>query len=278
MTRPKELNPYLSPRAFYGAELRRLREGAKFSQDDLGAQVFVSGAYIGQFETAVRRPQLDISKMFDEIFGTGEHMQRLCKLANEAEPHPEYFAKAAELEEQAETISQYLPMVVPGLLQTEEYARGLIRAGLPFAPQTEIDRLVSGRIGRQSILQRPTPPIFWAVVHEAALRIPVSDGEVMARQLEHLLETARSHHRIELQVMPFSQGAFPLMNQNLKLMSFTNAPPVVYTETAHTGQLIDVLALVAEVQKSYDYVKAVALSPKASLKFIESLVKDYRNS
>ncbi|MFI7272599.1 Scr1 family TA system antitoxin-like transcriptional regulator [Streptomyces sp. NPDC049879] len=278
MTRPKELNPYLSPRAFYGAELRRLREGAKLSQDDLGAQVFVSGAYIGQFETAVRRPQLDISQMFDEIFGTGEHLQRLCKLANEAEPHPEYFAKVAELEEQADTISQFAPMLVPGLLQTEQYARALMRATLPFAPAAQIDKFVSGRLGRQKILQRSTPPLLWAVLHETALRIPASDADVMIGQLDHLLETARSHHRVELQVVPLSEGFFPLMNQNLKLMTFSDAPPVAYMETDHTGQLLDVPTLVDGFQKSYDYVKAVALSPKASLQLIESTVKDLRNS
>ncbi|MEV1009667.1 helix-turn-helix transcriptional regulator [Streptomyces sp. NPDC049881] len=278
MTRPKELNPYFSPRAFYGAELRRLREDAKLSQDDLGAQVFVSGAYIGQFETAVRRPQPDISKMFDEIFSTGEHLQRLCKLANEAEPHPEYFAKTAELEEQAETISQYAPMLVPGLLQTEEYARALMRATHPTESSAWIDKLVAGRLARQDILERSTPPLLWAVLHETALRIPASDPAVMCGQLEHLVESARSHQHIELQVVPLSEGFFPLINQNVKLMSFKDAPPVIYMESGHTGQLIDDPTLVAEFLKSYDYVKAVALSPKASLQLTESIVKDLRNS
>ncbi|WP_223291197.1 helix-turn-helix domain-containing protein [Streptomyces avicenniae] len=278
MSRPKELNPYMSSRAFYGAELRRLREAAGLAQDDLGAKVFCSGTYIGQFETAARRPQLDISKMLDEIFGTDRHLQRLCQLANESGPHPDYFAETAELEEQAEIICEFSPMLVPGLLQIEEYARTLMLAGLPFEPTSRIEQLVSTRLGRQEILERSTPPVLSVVVHEAALRIPVSGPGVMATQLEHLLDAALFRQRVEVQVVPFSEGPLPFMNEYVKCMSFTDAPPVTYTETTYTGHLIDAPQLVTKFERSYDRVRAAALPPKASRQLIESVMKDYRSS
>jgi transcriptional regulator with XRE-family HTH domain len=136
MTQPKHLDPYTSPRAFYGAELRRLREAAGLSQEQLGERVFCSGTYVGQFESATRRPQPEVSKLFDDVLGSGKHFQRLCELARRSK-HPEYFADAAELEKLAKTISEYAPMLVPGRLQTEAYARALTRATLPLTPQEE---------------------------------------------------------------------------------------------------------------------------------------------
>lgn len=274
MTQPKALDPYTSPRAFYGAELRRLREQSELSQDQLGERVFCSGTYIGQFESAVRRPQADVSKLFDEVLDSGKHLQRLCRLARQSK-HPDYFADAAELEKLATTISEYAPMLVPGLLQTEAYARGLTRATLPFAPAQEVEEHVQARMDRARRLDDPTAPELWAIVHEAALRVPVDGPEVMREQLDRLRELARSHTRVVVQVVPFSAGPHPLMYGTTILMTFADAPSVAYTEGAHTGQLIDEPPLVAKSQRSYDHVRAAALSPKASLPVIASAVKEY---
>lgn len=122
MTEPRNTDPYTDPRAFYGSELRRLREAARLSQEQVGERVFCSATYIGQFENATRRPQLEMSKQLDEVLGSGEHLQRLCRLARTSKV-ADYFADAAELERLAKTICEYAPVLVPGLLQTETYAR-----------------------------------------------------------------------------------------------------------------------------------------------------------
>ncbi|WP_328401492.1 helix-turn-helix transcriptional regulator [Streptomyces sp. NBC_00390] len=270
----KELDPYTSPRSFYGAELRRLREAAGLSQEQLGERVFCSGAYIGLFEAATRRPQAEMSKLLDGVLGSGEHFQRLCRLA-QGSKHPDYFADAAELEKDARTISDYTPMLIPGLLQTEAYARGLTRATLPFAPDDVVERHVAARLERARRLDTAAGSELWAIVHEAALRMPVDEPGVMRDQLEQLADRARHHHRIMVQVLPFSSGPHALMYGTTIIMAFADAPSVVYTEGAHTGQLIDAPALVAKFQRSYDLVRAAALSPKASLSLIESAAKDY---
>ena len=274
MTESRQLDPYTSPKTFYGAELRRLREEAGLTQAQLGERAFCSGAYIGQFETAVRRPQMDTSKLFDEILGSGEHLQRLCRLARHSK-YPEYFAEAAELEKLATTISEYAPMLVPGLLQTEAYARDLTRTAQLFAPQEEVDNRVTARMERQRLLDEPTPPELWAVIHEAALRIPVGGPEVMREQLHHLLELGHHHYRVMIQVLPFEAGAPAFLNGTVIQMTFSDAPPVSYSEGAYTGQLIEESRLVAQYQRAYDLIRAAALSPKASLALIESVAKDY---
>ncbi|MET8217092.1 helix-turn-helix domain-containing protein [Streptomyces hirsutus] len=272
--RNQDLDPYASPRTFFGSELRRVREAAGLSQDQLGERVFCSGTYIGQFESATRRPQPDLSRLLDDVLGTGEYFQRLCELARKSK-HADYFADAAELETRAKTISEYAPMLVPGLLQTEGYARALTRATLPYAPPDEVESYVQTRLERAQLLDSSSAPEVWVLIHEAALRIPVDGAGVMSQQLKQLAELGRSHPRVIVQVLPFAEGHHPLMYGTVILMAFIDAPGVVYTEGAHNGQLVEDPTLVAKYQRSYDLVRAAALSPKASLALVESAAKDH---
>ncbi|TWG06449.1 helix-turn-helix protein [Streptomyces brevispora] len=274
MPLPKDLDPYTDPRAFYGAELRRLREAAGLSQGELGTRVFCSGTYIGQFEMAERRPQLEVSRALDEVLGSGEHLQRLCRLARTSKVAG-YFADAAELEKQATSISEYAPVLMPGLLQTRGYAAALTRVSSRFISAEAVEEQVSTRMERAELLRCDTPPAFWAILHESALRVPVGGPEVMGDQLNHLTETVRTRPHIILQVLPFSAGVHPFLNTMASLMDFADGPPVAYTESAYTGQLIDEPRLVGSYRSAYDLARAVALSPEASLALVESAAKDY---
>ncbi|MEU0086176.1 helix-turn-helix transcriptional regulator [Streptomyces sp. NPDC006274] len=247
MTIQNQLDPYASPRTFYGSELRRKREAGGFSQDQLGERVFCSGTYIGQFEAAKRLPQPDVSRLLDEVFESGEHFQRLCHLARKSK-HAEYFADAAELEQQARTISEYAPMLVPGLLQTEGYARALVSAAQRFEAQEVVERLVRTRMDRQALLDSPTAPLLWVVLHESALRVRVGDCDVMAEQLTTLVGVARTSRRLLVQVLPFEAGAAAFLNGTTIHMTFDEAPRVVYTESAFTGQLVEEPALASAFQ------------------------------
>ncbi|MFF3321956.1 Scr1 family TA system antitoxin-like transcriptional regulator [Streptomyces sp. NPDC002889] len=269
----KDLDPYTSPRSFYGAELRRLREEAGLSQEQLGERVFCSGAYIGLFEAATRRPQAEMSKLLDGVLGSGEHFQRLCRLA-QGSKHASYFADAVELEQQARTISEYAPMLVPGLLQTEAYARAITRATLPLADADVLEEFVRARLDRQRILDGAARPLLWAALHETVLRVPMGGAAVMEDQLRHMVEMARER-RVLLQVLPFTAAADAFINGMASVMTFTDAAPVVYTEGAGVGQLVEELTLVEQSQRSYDLVRAAALSPTASLTLLESAAEDY---
>ncbi|MEX2982351.1 Scr1 family TA system antitoxin-like transcriptional regulator [Streptomyces sp. C36] len=274
MTQPRNSDPYADARAFYGSELRRLREDAGFSQDQLGQRAFCSGTYIGQFETAVRRPQLEISKLLDEALGSGEHLQRLCRLSRASKGVASYFADAADLQLRAKTISEYSPVLMPGLLQTEEYARAVVRAAQPFAAEDKVEEFVRARVDRQQLLDDTSHPLMWIVLQESTLWSHISGSAGMQRQLMHVIEMAQ-RPRIIVQVLPFTAMAEAFMDGMVMLMDFSDAPPVVYTEGARSGQLIEDTALVESNWKSYDLVRAAALSPASSLSLLESTAEGY---
>ncbi|MFJ3790441.1 Scr1 family TA system antitoxin-like transcriptional regulator [Kitasatospora sp. NPDC090091] len=272
-----EHDPSHSPRVYYGTELRRLRELAGLSQEALGKLVFCSGGYIGQMEVAVRKPQEELSKRLDTVLMTDGHLLRVYEMVKRSSRYEEYFAAAAELQEMAEAISQFSPLLVPGLLQTPAYARALFEAAQPLKKAADIEAMVALRVGRSEILDRPTPPLYWAVLDEAALRRSVGGADVMSEQMTFLAGLVRARKAI-VQVVPFSAGAHALMDGSLCLMTFEDAPPTAYVEGSHTGTLIDDPALVARYSLAYDLVRAAALSPEASLALIESAAEDYANA
>jgi transcriptional regulator with XRE-family HTH domain len=260
---------------FFGTELRRRREEAGLTQVELGARVFVSGAYIGQFEQAIRKPQIDIAQRIDEVLQTDGFFARLCRKLIDDARYAAYFLAAAELERLATRISEYEPMVVPGLLQTPAYAKALTRATNRFAPAGLIDDKVTARMERSRILTVATRPVYWAVLHECVLRIPVGGHGVMAEQLDHILNLARDWI-VLIQVLPFTAGAPALPTGSLKLMEFEDAPPTAYTEAVYSGNLLDDPAVVKRAQTAYDLLRAAALSPEASLAMIEAAAEEYR--
>ncbi|MGP4086108.1 helix-turn-helix domain-containing protein [Streptomyces sp. KR55] len=260
---------------FFGAELKRRREDAGLTQVELGARVFVSGAYIGQFEQAIRKPQLDIARRIDETLQTDGIFERLWRKLIKEQPYTEYFAHVVELERLATGISEFAPAVVPGLLQTREYARAVFLANNPLAADEYIEELVRGRMDRTQLLKDAARPVYWAVLHESVLRIPVGGPAVMAHQLDHIAALVRERTGL-VQVLPFAAGAHAQMGKMMKLMNFEDAPPTVYTEGVFSGDLLDEPAVVKRTRAHYDLLRGVALSPEASLALIESASEDHR--
>ncbi|NEC64400.1 helix-turn-helix transcriptional regulator [Streptomyces sp. SID9727] len=275
MPGPRKLDPSSSPRALLGAELRHRRERADLSQSELGAPLFVSGSFIGQLESGVRRMQMDQAVKFDEILSADGFFKRNCAALKKSK-YPDHFAEAAEAEARATEIREYAPQLIPGLLQTEAYARALFRGGLPTATECAIEEAVAARLERGHILTDPTTPLLWAVLDEAVLRRRVGGPKVMAAALRHIAKLA-TQRRIVVQVLPFSAGAHTAIEGSLKLMTFADAPPLAYLQTLGTGQLQDDPATVRQYELTYDLVVASALSPAASLALIESVAEDYEH-
>ncbi|MFE5889220.1 Scr1 family TA system antitoxin-like transcriptional regulator [Streptomyces sp. NPDC056468] len=260
---------------FFGAELKRRREDAGLTQVELGARVFVSGGYIGQFEQAIRKPQRDVAQRIDEALQTDGIFERMWRQLIKDQRYADYFAKAAELERLATKICEFAPALVPGLLQTAGYARAVTLAMNRFATDEYIEDKVSGRMERQHILKDATGPVYWVVLHENVLRIPVGDPAVMAEQLERVAALTRKR-TVLVQVLPYAAGAYALMNGMLELMEFEDAPPTAYTEAVYSGNLLDDPAVVKHAYAAYDLLRAAALSPEASLALIESAAEDFR--
>ncbi|WP_443045475.1 helix-turn-helix domain-containing protein [Streptomyces sp. NBC_00259] len=260
---------------FFGLELKRRREAAGLTQGELGRRVFVSGGYIGQFEQAIRKPQKDVAGRIDEALQTDGFFERMWRKLIADSPYADYFAAVAELEVPATRICQFAPTVVPGLLQTAEYARAVTLATNPFVSEDYVEEKVTSRMERARILKDATRPEYWAILHENVLRVPVGGPAVMAWQLDHIAALARER-TVLLTVVPCEVGAYASMAGMLQLMEFDDAPPTAYTETSFSGTLLDDPAVVKRVQRAYDLLRVAALSPEASLAMVESAAEDYR--
>ncbi|MFF7139671.1 MULTISPECIES: helix-turn-helix domain-containing protein [Streptomyces] len=260
---------------FFGAELKRRREDQGLTQVELGTRVFVSGGYIGQFEQAIRKPQLDVAQRIDEVLGTSGFFERTWRKLIDDTRYADYFAAVVELERTATKICEFAPTLVPGLLQTAQYASAVTLANNPFATDEYVEDTVTARLERSRILADAARPEYWVVLHENVLRVPVGGSEAMAEQLERVAGAAQQR-QVLVQVVPYAQGAHTAMSGMLQLMEFEDAPPTAYTETSFSGTLVDDPTVVKRAQRAYDLLRAVALSPEASLALIESAAEDFR--
>jgi transcriptional regulator with XRE-family HTH domain len=260
---------------FFGAELKRRREDAGFTQVELGARVFVSGGYIGQFEQAIRKPQLDVAQRIDALLQTDGFFERTWQKLIDDKRYADYFAEVVELERTATRICEFAPTLVPGLLQTAEYAGAVTLATNPFVTEEYVEEKVTARLERARVLADATRPEYWVVLHENTLRIPVGGPAAMAEQLGHIATMVREHKAVA-QVVPYDAGAHTAMGGMLALMEFEDAPPTAYTETSFSGTLMDDPAVVKRAQRAYDLLRAVALSPEATLALVESAAEDHR--
>ncbi|MFE6849038.1 Scr1 family TA system antitoxin-like transcriptional regulator [Streptomyces sp. NPDC057686] len=273
VAKPKDLGLAETPGQFLGSELRLRREKAGYSQCALGGLLYCSGSFIGQLEAGTRKLQPDFARQLDRVLDCGDFFERLARAVYKSR-HADYFADAAEHEAMALTISEYAPAIVPGILQTEAYARAVVRAFEPLAPESDVEDRVTARTDRAAILKNPTAPMLWAILHEHVLRLPVGGSTVMHGQLTHIANLIRQG-RILVQVLPVAAGAHAAMAGMVSIMTFAEAPPVAYAEGLLSGTLLDSPDLVIKCSRIYDLLRAAALSPEASLAMIASVTEDY---
>jgi transcriptional regulator with XRE-family HTH domain len=278
-TRRTHFGPWRLGWDFFGKELKRRREAAGMTQEELGRLAFCSAGYISQFEQGIRKPQLDHSQRFDEILQTDGFFEDMWREIINQSPYSHYFSDAADLETEALTICDFAPVLVPGLLQTEGYARAVFRAAQPLLPEEEINERVGSRLARARILKPGdghTPPMYWSILDESVIRRPVGGPEAMSAQLTHIARVVRERRAL-VQILAFAAGAHALMEGLVTLMTFADAPPVAYLESPNLGQLIDDPAIIAREQMYYDLVRASALSHDESLSMIETAAEDFRH-
>ncbi|MER7926416.1 helix-turn-helix transcriptional regulator [Streptomyces sp. NPDC096057] len=264
--------------SFYGAELRFKREAAGLTLEQLAEGSYRGVPFLSQIERGERRMPLDLAQHVDQRLGTDGFFARRCEDARRAKQsgHAEYFADVAEMEKYAESIEDWAPMLVPGLLQTRSYANAVVRTSLPWLPPETVEKQVAARLDRAKLWEREERPSFWVVLHESLIRKPLLPSEEMAVQLDHIAQVIKRNQGV-LQILPETAVAHPFMMGMIRTMTFPDAPPVVYTEGLHSGQLIDYPALVKNYRRSYDLLRAAALPPDASLAMVERAAEDYRN-
>lgn len=226
-----------------GLRLRDLRERAGISFDEAARALSVNQTTIRRMEKAdVGLKPVYVEKLL-EVYDVPEaETESFLALVEEAgnpgwwhgfrDVLPSWFSLYVSLEEAADVIRAYEPHCVPGLLQTADYTRALLRVGFPHGPEDELERRVALRMERQALLARPNPPRLWVVVDETVLRRPVGGPEVMRGQLDRLIEAGSLPH-ITLQILPFSSGPHPGMFGPFQLFRFNipELPDIVYSES-----------------------------------------------
>ncbi|WP_171110970.1 MULTISPECIES: helix-turn-helix transcriptional regulator [Streptomyces] len=268
MTHINVLDPGASPLDYYGYELRRHREAAGLTQRQLGEIVNYTGSLIGQIETARKLPTPAFSERVDAALGTGGLLSRLTELVLRSQL-PAWFQQVAELEARAVEICAFQTHMVHGLLQTAAYARGVLGA----LDQSNLDDRTAVRLARQRIFKKEEPPVFWAILSEAALYQQIGNPETMREQLAHLL-SFEGDPRINMQVLPFSVGAHAGLTGSFNLYRFPSDPTIVYTEGYGSGHPTANPDTVKNCSLRYDHLQAAALSLRDSAELIRRVMEE----
>ncbi|WP_331717324.1 helix-turn-helix domain-containing protein [Yinghuangia sp. ASG 101] len=270
--RLRELDPS-SPRGLYGAELRRLRLAMGLSLDALAKKLHRSKAFLSDIERRETPVTPGLSEQLDAFFETDGLFLRLYPAARK-DVHPDRYRRFMELDAKAERIEQYAAHVVPGLLQTPEYARSLITNGSLTASPDEGESLLIARLSRQDRFSGSGRPRYWVVLDEAVLRRPIGGRRAMVGQLKALLKAVEDRI-VTLQVVPFEIGTHPTLGGSLTLLTLPNRSLVAYLEGINSAELLEDPEDAAAYERAYDLLRAAALSPKASADLIRSAIEEF---
>ncbi|GAB2584969.1 helix-turn-helix transcriptional regulator [Streptomyces capparidis] len=268
MGKTRELDPGSSALAFFGAELRRLREAQGLDQKQLGEIIYCTGSLICQIERAQKAPTLDFTQRADTALNAQGALLRLWELVSRS-ALPPWFRAYAELEAQAVSIATYQAQLVHGLLQTEQYARAVFNA----VHTQDLEDQVAARLERQRILAREDPPVMWLILDEAILHRPIGGWEIMREQLARLL-SFRHNRRVHIQILPFAAGGHAGMPGSFTVLRFDDHPDLAYTESyTHPHMTINPKE-VRERTLRYDLLQAAALSIEDSADLIARVMEE----
>ncbi|MEU8763166.1 helix-turn-helix transcriptional regulator [Streptomyces sp. NPDC048659] len=268
MANVRNLDPSASPLDYFGSELRRLREEAKLSQDQLGDILFCTGSLIGQIETAKKVPTRQFSERLDAALMTGGLFSRLIGLVLQSQL-PAWFQPYAVMEAKATYISTFQSQLVHGLLQTPAYARAV----LSVETIDGLDDVVAARMERQRILERATPPVVCVILDEAVLYREIGGAKVMREQLAHLMGF-RDHPWIQVQVLPFGVGQHAAMTGSFSLLRFDDDPDIFYAESYDSGHMTANPQVIRERSVGYARLQASALSREDTAALIARVMEE----
>ncbi|MFF7330922.1 helix-turn-helix domain-containing protein [Streptomyces sp. NPDC090306] len=279
------VNPTVRRRRL-GQELRKLRELKGMTAEEVAERLLVSQSKISRLENGRRsisqRDVRDLCGVYEvEDVRIVDSLMQMAKDSRQQGwwhsfgdiPYSVYIG----LETDAASLRVYDPQVVPGLLQTRQYAEALIAGALPETPSTDIDKRVQVRLRRQERITAPENPLrLWTVLDEAALRRVVGNKSLMRDQLEHLVEQSQLPH-VTVQVIPFELGAHPGLNGQYAILEFPEATDssVVYIEGVTSDLYLEKANDVGKYSVMYEHLRAQALNVESSRQFIADIAKEY---
>jgi transcriptional regulator with XRE-family HTH domain len=265
-----------------GAELRRYREATGWTIDAVAERIECSASKISRIENgqtgASPRDVRDLAALYKI---PTEEAEDLVAIATETRKRGWWHMYGSVLtsayvsfEGAADSIRAFEGLCIPGLLQTEEYARAIFQSARPALYAGEITDRVSVRMARAGILTEDDPTEFWCIIDEAAIRRPIGGHDVMRRQLEHLAELM-SWPSVTVQVMPFEAGAHPGLEGSFIIFSFASQADAdtVYVAMATGGVFLEKPEEIVRYTRIFDALQEVALSPADSRAMVAKLAK-----
>ncbi|MCX4731472.1 helix-turn-helix transcriptional regulator [Streptomyces sp. NBC_01363] len=259
-----------------GKQIKVLRERAGLSQKDLGLAAHCGEDLISAMERGVRTPQPEFLIRVDPLLGG---CGVLCAAVDEVREalarartrHPDWFRNYARVEAEALALHDYSNQAVPGLLQTEEYARSIFTQRQPFLDEETIEKRVADRLDRQRIFERWPAPTMTYVLEEVVLQRPIGGRAAHGRQLRQLLRIGQMR-TVTLQVMPTNREEHPSLDVSFIMLTPKGRQQVAYTEAYGHPRLITDPDEVRVFSERYGIIRSQALTPRESLMLIEKML------
>ncbi|MFC8389799.1 helix-turn-helix domain-containing protein [Streptomyces sp. NPDC057238] len=256
----------------FGRQLKLFRERAGLDRARLGSLTGYSASTIASFEQARRIPQPRFIDQADEVLGAGGVLSASKEEVARAQ-YPAFFRDAARLEAEAVELHVYANQAVPGLLQTEEYARAIFMMMRPPMRDELIEQRVGARLDRQEILSSRDALLASFVMDEAVLRRPIGGRGILRGQLEQILLMGQRRN-VEIQVMPLDREENAGMAGPFTLIETKEGRRIAYAEVQNVSRLQTERDRVRALEAKYGIIRAQALTPRESLAYVEKLLGD----
>ncbi len=271
-----------------GGELGKLRAARDLSAKDVAAALGWSASKLSRIESGlVSLQERDAAKLLAHYgISSPEEVKQFLSLTRQSRQQgwwhaygdalPERFRAYVGFEADATKIATFQCELVPGLLQTERYARHIMRSMAPTESTEDIELRLALRMQRQAILDRHGPPQLWAVIGESAIRRPVGGESVMAEQLRHIATMAEERPNITVQVLPFAAGAHTAMGSSFSILSFSDIPgSIVYSETITAKTYIEQQSEISRHEDVFHRLMASSTQPEKSILWLRKAAEEY---
>lgn len=257
---------------YCGGQIKLWREGAGVSRQSLADEANYDYEYVKSMENGRRRPTLRLLQAADQLCGARGKLLAGHEFLK-PEPFPERTQEYVQVEAEAIAIQWYEVALIPGLLQTKEYARELIGNSCPPVDEETVEERVAARMKRQEKLTSKPPALFSFVLYEACLRAMVGDRQVMRRQLEHLLEIGELRN-VAIQVLPFSRVAYPALSGPIVLVETNEHERYAFVDGQETGALYGDGDKLSSLTQRHGMIRMQALSVEESVRFIRKVADE----
>lgn len=258
----------------FGRQLKLLRMRAGLDRTEFGNRVGHAAQSVASFEQGRRIPQPGFIDQADPVLDAGGLLLALKEEVARAQ-YPAFFRDAARLEAVAASLHLYAALVVPGLLQTEKYARAVFAMRRPLLDDETVEQRVVARMARQKIFERKPMPTLSFVIEESALRRPIGGWSVLRGQLEQIVLHARRRN-VDLQIMPSDRTEHCGLAGPFTLIEKHDGRRMAYVEVQRDSRLYTELTVVRDFYEQYGLLRAQALTPPESLTFVEGLLGEKR--